>query len=220
MIDNNYIDNEFGTEHASLLFNNYEEFQKMRHLYNGALKGILTRIEILNEEFTLQHSRNPIHHVESRLKSVQSIVNKLLKKGYEVNINSALEKLNDIGGIRIVCTYIDDVYSVAEMLLRQSDLKLIKRQDYIKQPNFNGYRSLHLDLQVPVYFSDRTEFVAIEVQIRTVAMDFFASLEHDLRYKIDKEIPKDFINEMIAKANEIAKIDEDMQNLHKKISKL
>jgi len=216
----NFKDSDFNTNYTDLLFASYEELQKMRHLYNSAIKSLLTRIDVISGEFSMQNSRNPIHHVESRLKTPQSIVNKLVKKGHDVNINSALENLNDIGGVRIVCTYIDDVYDVAEMILRQSDIKLIKKQDYIKNPNYNGYRSLHLDLEVPVYYSDVTKFDVIEVQIRTVAMDLFASLEHDLRYKAIKDIPQGFIEEMRHKADEIAKIDIDMQNLHKKIQKL
>lgn len=216
----NFYDAEFNTSNADLLFATYEDLQKMRHLYSSAMKSLLTRIDIISGEFSIQNSRNPIHHVESRLKSPQSIVNKLAKKGYDINIKNALENLNDIGGVRIVCSYIDDVYDVAEMILRQSDIKLIKKQDYIKNPNYNGYRSLHLDLEVPVYYSDVTKFAIVEVQIRTVAMDFFASLEHDLRYKTIKEIPDGFIEEMRQKADEIAKIDNDMQSLHKKIQDL
>lgn len=216
----NFNVSEFNTNYTDLLFASYEDLQKMRHLYNSAIKGLLHRIDVLSGEFSIQNSRNPIHHVESRLKSPQSIVNKLIKKGYVVNIKNALENLNDIGGVRIVCPYIDDVYHVAEMILRQNDITLIKKQDYIKNPNFNGYRSLHLDIEVPVYYSDVTKYVVIEVQIRTVAMDFFASLEHDLRYKATKDIPNGFIEEMRKKADEIAKIDEDMQELHKKIQEI
>lgn len=213
----NFNDSEFNTSYADLLFASYEDLQKMRHLYNSAMKSLLTRIDVISGEFSIQNSRSPIHHVESRLKSPQSIVNKLIKKGHVVNIKSALENLNDIGGVRIVCPYITDVYDVAEMLLRQSDIKLIKIQDYIKEPNYIGYRSLHLDLQVPVYYSDETKFAIIEVQIRTIAMDFFASLEHDLRYKLIKDIPDSFIEDMRKKADDIAKIDTDMQDLHNKI---
>ena len=216
----NFSDCDFSTNYTDLLFASYEDLQKMRHLYNSAIKSLLTRIDVISGEFSILNSRNPIHHVESRLKTPQSIVNKLVKKGYDVNMSNALKNLNDIGGVRIVCSYIDDIYDVAEMLLRQNDIKLIKKQDYIKNPNFNGYRSLHLDLEVPVYYSDVTKFAVIEVQIRTVAMDFFASLEHDLRYKSIKDIPEDFLKEMRQKADEIAKIDDDMQILHRKIQNL
>jgi putative GTP pyrophosphokinase len=128
--------------------------------------------------------------------------------------------LNDIAGIRVVCSYIDDVYRVADMLLRQSDLRLADRNDYIKHPSENGYRSLHLDLEVPVYLAEHTEHVTVEVQIRTVAMDFWASLEHDLRYKTDKEIPDDLHREMLQCANEIARIDQKMQDIYKQIQSM
>lgn len=202
------------------LFHNYQELIELRQLYSGALKGIQTKLEVLNDEFTVQHARNPIHHIESRLKSTQSIVKKLIKKDCPLNVESAKKNLNDIGGIRVVCCYIDDVYAVAEMLLRQNDIHLVKKQDYIKEPNFNGYRSLHLDLEVPVYLSDSTEYVTIEVQIRTVAMDFWASLEHDLRYKTDKDIPPSLCDQMLQCANDIAAIDQRMQDIYKQIQKI
>ena len=131
-----------------------------------------------------------------------------------------MKNVNDIAGVRVVCNYIDDVYSVEEMLLRQADLELVKRQDYIATPNYNGYRSLHLDIKVPVYLSDRTEYVVAEVQIRTIAMDFWASLEHDLRYKADKsKLPKGINEEMLDCSNKIAEIDLKMQDMYKRIQK-
>ncbi|MDY2842224.1 MAG: GTP pyrophosphokinase family protein, partial [Candidatus Borkfalkiaceae bacterium] len=176
------------------------------------------KLEILNNEFNVRYSRNPIHHIESRLKSADSIIAKLLKKNLPVSIESAMKNVNDIAGVRVVCSYIDDVYAVAEMLLRQTDVKLIKRQDYIAEPNYNGYRSLHLDVSVPVFFSDTTRFVSAEVQIRTIAMDFWASLEHDVRYKADKSrLPAGINEEMLACADEIARIDVKMQDMYKRI---
>ncbi|MFR5422253.1 MAG: GTP pyrophosphokinase family protein [Oscillospiraceae bacterium] len=126
------------------------------------------------------YARNPIHHIESRVKSPESIMAKLLKKGLPLTLESAMQNVNDIAGVRVVCSYIDDVYRVAEMVERQQDLEIVKRQDYIKTPNYNGYRSLHLDLRVPVYLSNRTEQVLAEVQIRTIAMDFIWA-RHPLR---------------------------------------
>ena len=143
---------------------------------------------------------------------------KLRKRGKPLTIASAMENINDIAGVRVVCRYIDDVYAVADMLLRQPDVTLVKMQDYIKTPNYNGYRSLHLDLKVPVYFSDRTEYVLAEVQIHTVAMDFWASLEHDIRYKADKsKLPAGINEEMLERSEEIAEIDRKMQNTYKRI---
>ena len=170
------------------LYRSYQDFLQFEHLYSSAVREIQTRLEVLNEEFSVRYDHNPIHHVESRLKSTGSIIEKLRRKGLEISMESAKKNINDIAGIRVVCCYIDDVYRVEEMLLRQSDMELVKRQDYIETPNYNGYRSLHLDLRVPIYLSDRTESVLVEVQLRTVAMDFWASLEHDLKYKAVHEI--------------------------------
>ena len=202
------------------ILNDLQKLLELQQLYNAAIKEIQTKLEILNDEFKVKFARNPIHHVESRLKSTRSIINKLRKKNMEVSIESAKANLNDIAGIRIVCCYIDDVYRVADMLLAQSDIELIKSQDYIKSPNFNGYRSLHLDLRVPVFLSERTEKVTVEVQLRTVAMDFWASLEHDLRYKSDKDIPASIGEDMLRCANEIAEIDAKMQSIYQQIQKI
>ena len=205
---------------GSSVISDLQKLLEMQQLYNAAIKEIQTKLEILNEEFKVKFARNPIHHVESRLKSTRSIVKKLKQKNFEISIESARSNLNDIAGIRIVCCYIDDVYRVANMLLAQTDVELVKSQDYIKSPNYNGYRSLHLDLRVPVFLSERTEKVTVEVQIRTVAMDFWASLEHDLRYKSDKDIPASIGEDMLRCANEIAEIDAKMQSIYRQIQEL
>lgn len=200
------------------LYKDYQEYAQLQHLYQSAVKMIQSRLEVLNEEFEVSHSVSPIHHIESRVKSTDGIIEKLKKKGYEISLESAKEHLNDIAGIRVVCNYIDDVYDVEQMILRQTDMELVKRQDYIETPNYNGYRSLHLDMKVPVYLSDHTEYVLAEIQIRSVAMDFWASLEHDLRYKADKSsLPSGINEEMLICANEIAEIDRKMQNMHDRI---
>ncbi len=202
----------------SRLFSSYQEFLQLQHLYNAAIKEVKMRLEVLNDEFRVTYERSPIHHIESRLKTTESIVEKLERKGLPITIAAAKERLNDIGGIRIVCNYIDDVYAVEKMLLRQSDIELVKRQDYIAQPNYNGYRSLHLDMRVPVNLSARTESVLVEIQIRSVAMDFWASLEHDLRYKADKTtLPEGINEEMLQCADEIAVIDRKMQDMYDRI---
>ena len=203
---------------SGILFRSYQDFLRLQHLYSAAVRQVQTRLEVLNDEFNVTYSRNPIHHIESRLKSTSSIIAKLQKKGLPITMESAMANINDIAGIRVVCCYIDDVYRVEEMLLRQSDMQLVKRQDYIKEPNFNGYRSLHLDLRIPIYLSDHTEYVLAEIQLRTVAMDFWASLEHDLRYKGDKDkLPEGINEEMFRCADEIAEIDLKMQDMYKRI---
>ncbi len=140
-------------------FESTQEFLVMRNIYESAVKQLALKFEILNSEFNIQYSRNPIHHIESRVKSAQSIMAKLTKKGMPYNIASAKENINDIiAGVRVVCNYIDDVYRVAEKFLNgRRMLRYSKKQDYIKEPNYNGYRSLHLDTRIPVYLSDRTE---------------------------------------------------------------
>ena len=209
-----------GANEAKRLFEDYREFAEMEHLYNAAIRQLTIKFEILNDEFKVKYERSPIHHIESRVKTAASIVNKLLSRGAEVTPSSARENINDIAGVRVVCCYIDDVYSVADMLLRQSDIRLLREQDYIREPNYNGYRSLHLDIELPIYLSEKTEMVKAEVQLRTVAMDFWASLEHDLRYKSDKEIPAGLGSQMLSCANEIAAIDRQMQEIYKQIQSL
>lgn len=202
------------------LFESYQDYLALQHLYQAALKQLQIKFEVLNDEFRVRSGRSPIHHIETRLKSTSSIIAKLQNRNYEVSLHSAKQNLNDIAGVRVVCSYIDDVYDVAEMLLRQSDIHLVKTQDYIQNPNFNGYRSLHLDIQLPVYLSDHTEHVNVEVQLRTVAMDFWASLEHDLRYKTQKSIPAHISREMLDAAGAIAAIDRQMQDIYREIQAL
>lgn len=195
-----------------------QDFSVLRNLYESAVKQLAVKFEVLNSEFNIQYARNPIHHIESRVKSAQSIATKLTKKGLPITIAAAREHINDIAGVRIVCNYIDDVYHVAEMFERQKDVEIIERQDYIKKPNYNGYRSLHLDVRIPVYLSDRTEYVTAEIQLRTIAMDFWASLEHDIRYKVDKtKLPQGINEEMYECADKIAEIDRQMQDMYHRI---
>lgn len=210
--------NEADKQKLSAFYGGAHEYLVMLNLYDSAVRLLKLKFEVLNNEFKVLYARNPIHHIDSRLKSPESMIAKLKKKGYDVSIESAKKNVNDIAGVRVVCNYIDDVYSVAEMLKRQTDLEIVKIQDYIKTPNYNGYRSLHLDIKVPVYLSDRTEYVVAEVQIRTIAMDFWASLEHDIRYKADKsKLPQGINEEMLECSNKIAEIDAQMQDMYKRI---
>ena len=195
-----------------------QEIVVMTRLYDAAVRQLVLKFEILNDVFKVLYARNPIHHIEGRVKSLPSIAAKLLKKGQPLTIEAAKRNVNDIAGVRVVCGYIDDVYRVADMMTRQADIQLIRRQDYIQTPNYNGYRSLHLDIRLPVYLSDRTEQVIAEIQIRTIAMDFWASLEHDVRYKVDKtRLPAGINEEMLACADRIAEIDRKMQAMYRRI---
>lgn len=205
------------TEKETVLTDAYS-FMLLQNIYESAVKQLALKFEVLNSEFNVLYARNPIHHIESRVKTVQSITAKLTKKGFPLTIESARKYINDIAGVRVVCNYIDDVYRVAEMFERHKDVEIVRRQDYIKTPNYNGYRSLHLDIHVPVYLSERTEYVGAEIQLRTIAMDFWASLEHDIRYKADKsKLPQGINEEMFDCAEKIAEIDRQMQDMYKRI---
>ncbi len=203
------------------LYRDLHDYLSFQQLYTAAIREVRTKLEVLNDEFGVNYARNPIHHLESRLKSTKSIIDKLRRRGHEVSIESARAHLNDIAGVRVICSYIDDCYRVADMLLRQNDLHLIEKSDYIAHPNPRGYRSLHLDMQVPIYLSERTETVSVEIQIRTVAMDLWASLEHDMWYKRKgekQEISEALAEQMIDCADRIAEIDREMQVMFKEIT--
>lgn len=195
-------------------------FFRMQCRYQGGIREICTKLEILDDEFNLREKRNPIHHMESRIKSPQSIISKLRRKGLPLTVQSAMENLSDIAGVRVICSYIDDIYIIAELLTSQSDVTLIKTRDYIKQPKENGYRSLHLILSVPVFLKEGTEDVVVEVQIRTIAMDFWASLEHSLRYKDPVNITEALSLELKTVAEKISTLDREMQAIRNKVALL
>ncbi len=197
--------------------NTLEQFFSQMHLYNAGIKEVKTKLEILDEEFRTKYDYNPIHHIESRLKSTTNIIGKLRRKNLEFSTESIKANLYDIAGIRVVCNYIDDVWRIADLLLRQDDIKLIEKKDYITTPKQNGYRSLHLVLEIPIYLAENTVKVPVEVQIRTIAMDFWASLEHKLKYKNDNDVSEELRAELKDCAKIIAIIDEKMQNIHKKL---
>ena len=181
-----------------------EEFFLVQSRYSAAIKEIQTKLEILDDEFQMRHHRNPIHHMQSRLKTIQSMLEKLKRKNYEVSINSAVKNLQDIAGIRVICSYVQDVYTIANLLVSQDDVHLVRMADYIREPKPNGYRSLHLIVEIPVFLSEGRILVPVEVQIRTIAMDFWASLEHSLRYKAQEYIPQHISDELQRVATDIA----------------
>ena len=181
--------------------------------YKFALDEINTKLTILNEEIQILHDHNPIEQLKSRLKQPKSIFNKLKRKGLEPTIENAEAHLNDIAGIRITCSFITDIYRIYEMLKNQDDLTILKEKDYIANPKPNGYKSLHLIVEVPIFLTDRTERVKVEIQIRTIAMDFWASLEHKIYYKFDKEVPDILANELKSAAETIHFLDDKMKNI-------
>ncbi|MCC3358576.1 GTP pyrophosphokinase [Bacillus sp. REN16] len=188
--------------------------------YKFALEEMMTKINILKQEFQYIHDYNPIEHVSSRVKSPESILKKVNRKGYDFSIESIQKNIRDIAGIRIVCSYVSDIYRISEMLQQQKDVTLIECKDYIKNPKPNGYQSLHLILQIPIFMSDREEHVCVEVQIRTIAMDFWASLEHKIYYKYNKEIPQHMKDELKEAAVTASQLDKKMESLQREMNKL
>ncbi len=197
--------------------NQEDELIKMMMIYNCAIRRVKTKFQVLNDELSITRQRNPIEFIKSRIKQPKSISSKLRRKGYPITVESAMGHLSDVAGIRVICAFIDDIYKVADMFTAQDDIELIKRKDYIKNPKMNGYRSLHLIVEVPVFFSDHKEQVRVEVQIRTIAMDFWASLEHQLKYKKDVEDAENIIYELRACADVINRTDYHMQSLRDRI---
>lgn len=195
-----------------------KEMFDMQMVYRSAIREISTKLEILNDEFQSLHERNPIHTMSSRVKSPKSIVEKLGRKGYPISVDSAVENLNDIAGVRVVCPYIEDIYAVSQLLKSQDDLEVLRTTDYIKNPKPSGYRSLHIVVKVPIFLSDHKQPVKVEVQIRTIAMDFWASLEHQLRYKsASKVVPEVTAAALKECADTIAETDRKMQDIHNQV---
>lgn len=189
--------------------------------YRCAIMEVETKFNVLNEELSLQYDRNPIESIKSRLKSPDSIIKKLTRKSIPFSLESIEENINDVAGIRVICSFPEDIYMIADCLLNQDDIKLIEKKDYIKDPKESGYRSLHLIIEVPIFLKDEKKSMKVEVQIRTIAMDFWASLEHKLRYK--KNICSDemeILEKELLECSEIsASLDKKMEAIRKRIEK-
>lgn len=196
---------------------NTEDFLELQSLYKSAIREISTKLEILDDEFQIQYQRDPIHHMECRLKTLVSIFDKLIRKGLEPSVKAARENLTDIAGVRVICNYIDDIYMIADLLCAQDDVSLIRKTDYIKNPKSNGYRSLHIVVLVPVFLTKAKRSVPVEIQIRTIAMDFWASLEHQIHYKACDNVPDTLARRLKECADTISKIDIEMQNINKEL---
>lgn len=189
------------------------QFQQMIMVYESGIKQIETKLDILNKENKIAGRRNSIETVKSRIKTPQSIIEKLEKKGFPISFTSMMENLNDIAGIRVICPYISDIYNIKNMLLKHPDITLIEEKDYIKDPKESGYRSLHLVVEIPVYLSESTHNVKVEIQLRTIAMDFWATLEHELRYKTTTSVPESVRRELKRVAENIAMTDKEMEEI-------
>lgn len=195
------------------------EFVDLMQVYEGAMYEISTKLEILDSEFQVRFAHDPIHHMERRLKSVNSILGKLERKGLPLNVAAMRDNLFDVAGIRVICNYRDDVYSVSNYLSAQNDISVLRVKDYIKNPKQNGYRSLHVIYAVPVFLSSGAHYTPVEVQFRTIAMDYWASLEHALRYKTDLPDAKltEHSQTLLDCARSLQNIETQMQNIHRDI---
>lgn len=194
-----------------------KSWEEVNLLYNSALKQVNTKIEILNAEFQEVHRYNPIEHIKSRIKSPNSIVKKLKKHGYESTLENMVKYVNDIAGIRIICSFTSDIYRIADMLANQRDLQVLTIKDYIMNPKKSGYRSYHMIVAIPVYLSDKMSNVKVEIQIRTVAMDFWASLEHKIQYKFEGKAPAHINQELYECAHMVSDLDDKMLSLNDEI---
>ncbi|MBW4083119.1 GTP pyrophosphokinase family protein [Paenibacillus sp. S150] len=204
-----------------------EKFKQIKYdltrfmmIYKFALEEIETKIEILKQEFQMLHDYSPIEHTKSRIKSPESIMNKMLRKNSELSLPAIKSGIKDIAGLRITCSFISDIYQVSAMLQKQDDLKVLGVKDYIKNPKPNGYQSLHLLVEVPVFLSDCQEHVCVEVQIRTIAMDFWASLEHKIFYKYSQAVPEHLTRELKNASDKAYELDLQMERLHREIQEI
>lgn len=195
-----------------------EEFETIMMMYNCAIREVQTKLEVLNDDLSIRRKRNPIKFIKSRIKTPESIADKLIRRGFDVSVEAVEENLHDVAGIRVVCSFIDDIYDVASMLTKQDDIVLLETKDYIANPKPNGYRSLHLIVEIPVFFSDVKKSLKVEVQIRTIAMDFWASLEHQMKYKRDIADAQEIVEELKQCADVIAATDVRMQGIRKRIN--
>lgn len=198
-------------------FAEVDTWTTLMFLYGAALKEVNTKIEILNDEFVHVHNYNPIEHVKSRIKSPESIVKKLKRNGLEANIDNMVQHLSDIAGIRIICSFTSDIYRIAEMISNQSDVRVLIIKDYIASPKPNGYKSYHLVISVPIYLSDGPVETKVEIQIRTIAMDFWASLEHKIYYKFEGNAPENIRLDLKECADIVEMLDARMLSLNEAI---
>ncbi len=194
-------------------------FNDLMMQYSSAIMEVETKLRILNEEFSLKYNRNPFESIKSRLKSPESIYEKLMRKGVPVTVENIREKLSDVAGVRVICSFPDDIYRLAELLIGQDDIILLKKKDYIRNPKSNGYRSLHIIIEIPVFLSSEKIYRKVEVQFRTIAMDFWASLEHKLKYKKDVQNAEEIVRKLKVCADSIEILDYQMQSVRDEIDR-
>ena len=197
-----------------------DSYEEIMLIYRAALQQIGTKLEILNEEFQHVHKYNPIEHIKSRLKTPESISKKLRRHGYEVTLQNMVRYCNDIAGIRVIGDFTSDIYKIADMISNQSDIRVLAIKDYLQNPKPSGYKSYHMIVTVPVYLSDRIVDTKVEIQIRTIAMDFWASLEHKIQYKFPGEVPEGIAKELRECADMVSELDEKMLTLNNEIQEI
>jgi len=197
-----------------------DSWKEVTLIYNSALKEIGTKLEILNDEFQHVHRYNPIEHIKSRLKTPESIVKKLKKYGYESTIANMVKYINDIAGVRVICSFTSDIYRIADMIAKQDDIKVISIKDYIENPKPSGYKSYHMLVTIPIFLSDRIVDAKVEIQIRTVAMDFWASLEHKIHYKFEGNAPQEIKDELVECAKMVSDLDARMLSLNEQVKSI
>ena len=223
MADNlkeNEMTQNSGSEKETVLFiEDYDNFRKLMALYRCAIMEVETKLRVLNEEFSLENEDNPFISIESRLKSPESIMEKLKKNKWPLTVESIEKNLHDVAGVRVVCAFQSDIFKCVRMLTSQDDVSLIQFKNYIKNPKPNGYRSFHVIIGIPIYLSSERRLMEVEVQFRTVAMDFWASLEHKMRYKKDIKNPEEISQRLLMCAQLINEIDEEMVFIRNMIEK-
>ena len=205
------------TEFARQLLETAVEYKELRMMYACAIKEVQTKFEVLETEFKVRYQRNPISSIQTRLKSSSSIIEKMIRKGVPFSMENLEQQIQDLAGIRVICSYVDDIYALANALTSQDDITLLEEKDYIRNPKPNGYRSLHLIVSVPVFFSQQKRQIKVEVQIHTIAMDFWASLEHQMKYK--REIPdqQHIVAQLKNCAEDIARVDREMMDIRRRL---
>lgn len=194
-----------------------EPFHRLMMEYRFAIMEVETRLKVLNEEFSKEYKRNPFESIKSRLKSPESIYEKLERKGHPISVESIRENLTDVAGLRVICSFPDDIYRLADLVARQDDILVLRRKDYIQNPKANGYRSLHLILSIPIFLSHEKKYMKVEVQFRTIAMEFWASLEHKLKYKKNVNDAEEIVEQLRHCADTIEELDHQMQDLRNRI---
>ena len=205
---------------SQILKEDVDSWETLMFLYNSALKEVGTKLDILNDEFVHIHKYNPIEYIKKRIKTPESIVKKLKRDGYEVSVENMVNYINDIAGIRIVCSFTSDIYRLAEMIGKQNDLTVVSIKDYIKHPKASGYKSFHMHVTIPIFLSDRVVDTKVEIQIRTIAMDFWASLEHKIYYKFEGNAPEYIYDELKNCADIIDQLDQRMLSLNEEVQQL